>query len=109
MHFKYVAFCDKKKFITKLNELINWSDYETVQKKADELDLGTVYPSNLKSKKYMMYNPMTLKYSHFGLMGSEDWTKHRDLDRKKNFKNRNKKWADAEMYSPAYLSYYLLW
>ena len=109
LYFKLVAFPDEESFIKKMEELINWSDYKTVQKKADELDLGTVLPSNRKTKKYMMLNPMTLKYSHFGLNGSEDWTKHRNLDRLKNFRNRNKKWADAEMYSPAYLSYYLLW
>ena len=93
----------------KIQELVNWSDYETVQKKADKLDLGKVYPSSRKKSKYMIWNPLKGNYSHFGLMGSEDWTKHRDLDRLKNFRNRNKKWADAEMYSPAYLSYYLLW
>ena len=29
--------------------------------------------------------------------------------RRQNFRNRNRRWADTEKYSPAHLSYYLLW
>jgi hypothetical protein len=46
---------------------------------------------------------------HFGQMGYEDATKHYDLDRINRFKKRNWKWQNAPKYSPAYLSWYLLW
>jgi hypothetical protein len=42
-------------------------------------------------------------------MGYEDYTKHQDLHRRELFRKRNHKWADAEKYSAAFLSYYLLW
>ena len=46
---------------------------------------------------------------HFGLMGYQDYTFHRDKVRRNNFRNRNKGWKDAPEYSPAFLSYWLLW
>ncbi len=46
---------------------------------------------------------------HFGQMGYEDATKHYDLNRINRFKKRNWKWRNAPKYSPAYLSWYLLW
>ena len=49
------------------------------------------------------------KIIHFGQMGFEDGTKHRDPKRIKAFKNRNYKWASADLYTPAFLAYYLLW
>ena len=93
----------------KLEDLINWSDYETVQQKATQMQLGEVYPSWLKSKKYVMANPYNYKIVHFGQMGFEDGTKHRDPKRIKAFRNRNYKWASADPYTPAFLAYYLLW
>ena len=42
-------------------------------------------------------------------MGYEDLTKHLDSHRAELFKKRNAKWADAEKFSPAFLSYYILW
>jgi hypothetical protein len=42
-------------------------------------------------------------------MGYEDATKHGDKKRIANFKKRNIKWGYASKYSPAWLSYWLLW
>lgn len=46
---------------------------------------------------------------HFGQWEMEDFTKHKDKERREKFKNRNKKWATATKWSPAFLSYYILW
>jgi hypothetical protein len=42
-------------------------------------------------------------------MGYEDFTKHKNNFRRDSFLKRNWKWASADKYSPAYLSYYYLW
>ena len=39
----------------------------------------------------------------------EDYTRHGDTKRQISFLKRNKRWADADIYSSAYASYYLLW
>jgi len=93
----------------KLESLIDWTDYDTVKQKAIQMQIGDVYPSTRSDKKYMIQNPFTNKIIHFGEMNYQDWTKHRDNERRKNFRNRNKAWADADPYTPAFLSYYLLW
>jgi len=49
------------------------------------------------------------KWIHFGDINMEDATFHKDPIRIKKFKQRNKRWADADKYSPSYLSYWLLW
>ena len=65
--------------------------------------------STKADKKFMILNPENNKWVHFGLMGYEDYTKHKDLQRRNRFRNRNKKWAYAPKYSPAYMAYYILW
>ena len=57
----------------------------------------------------MVLDPNTNKMVHFGQMGYEDYTKHHDENRRQLFRKRNHKWATAEKYSPAWLSYYLTW
>lgn len=66
--------------------------------------------STRKAKKYMIKNPNG-KWIHFGQMypPMEDYTKHNDLLRRDNYLRRNAKYANAPMYSPGFLSYYLLW
>jgi len=71
----------------------------------DEVDL---YLSSSKNKKYMVFDEKGKKV-HFGSIIHEDYTKHKDKKRRQNFRNRNRKWKDADKYTPAHLSYYLLW
>jgi len=97
-------------FVNKPN-IHKFSSPIDVQKKAFEL-LGKdakIAFSPRKTKKYRIYNPLTNKYVDFGAMFYEDFTKHRDKERQRRFKLRNAKWADAEPYTPSFLSYYLLW
>jgi hypothetical protein len=69
-------------------------------------------PSTKKDKKFMVLNPDTNKYIHFGQLGFEDFTKHQDLKRQKNYLNRtaNMKgdWKD-DKYSANNLAREILW
>jgi hypothetical protein len=93
----------------KLKKLSEVSNIDTVKQLAKKYNLGDVYPSKNYSKKYMIINPYTQRFVHFGDINYEDFTKHKDIDRKLLFRIRNKKWATAKKYTPAFLSYYLLW
>ena len=86
-----------------------YSNPSIVMKKVKELHLNPIQLSSRKDKKYMVLNPKTNKMVHFGYFGMEDYTKHHDEKRRELFRKRNHKWKDAERYSPAWLSYYLLW
>jgi|LakMenE18May11ns_1017448.scaffolds.fasta_scaffold8491515_1 hypothetical protein len=91
--------------------IYEFSDPNIVQKRAYKL-LGKearIIISPKKDKKYRIYNPLTNKYVDFGYYGMEDYTKHKDKERQRRFKLRNKKWANSEPYTPSFLSYYLLW
>ena len=92
----------------KLEELKKISNPDKVYKKFKKMGFkGTISVSTRKDKKYMVISPDGKKV-HFGST-MEDYTYHNDKDRLNNFRNRNKKWKDYPIYSPAYLSYYLLW
>ena len=71
----------------------------------DDVDL---YLSSSKNKKYMIFNEEGKKI-HFGSILYQDYTKHQDKQRRNNFRNRNKRWVDSEKFTPAHLSYFLLW
>ena len=91
----------------KLKELRNYSDPVYVMNKAKMMGLNPVHESSRKDKKYMVFDGD--KMIHFGQMGYEDATKHNDLDRINRFKKRNWKWQNSPKYSPAWLSWFLLW
>ena len=91
----------------KLRELRNYSDPEYVMNKAKLMGLNPVHESSRKDKKYMVFDGRTMV--HFGQMGYEDATKHNDLNRINRFKKRNWKWQNSPKYSPAWLSWFLLW
>jgi len=65
--------------------------------------------SDNKNKKYKIWDPNNKKWIHFGDSRYSDYTKHNDPERRTNFRLRNAKWADSKMYSPAYMSFWLLW
>jgi hypothetical protein len=92
----------------------NYSNPKVVQSKAKKY-LGKdtlIQLSNKKDKKYMVYDPNTEKMIHFGQMGYEDFTKHKDPKRRENYLKRtaNMKgnWKDNK-YSANNLSRNLLW
>ena len=65
--------------------------------------------STRKDKKYMILDNYKNKWIHFGQMGYQDWTKHKNIMRLINFRNRNAKWLKRDIFTPAFLSYILLW
>ena len=91
------------------------SDYKTVLKRAKHYYGNDVVllPSTRATKKYMIYNPYTHKFIHFGGMFYLDYTKYRqiydkktaDLNRALNIKGN---WRN-NTYSANFLSILLLW
>lgn len=96
----------------KHNELLKYSNPKRVRALVKQF-LGNnvkLYVSTRKDKKYMVIDPDGKKI-HFGSFNPpmEDFSKHLDLKRRELFLTRNKRWKDAPKWTPAYLSYYLLW
>ena len=76
----------------KYEDLVLISDPYTVYTKFKK-----IYPSDSeikistrKNKKYMIYDPNIKKWFHFGST-MEDYTFHRDLQRRLKFKTRNRR------------------
>ena len=67
--------------------------------------------STKKNKKYMITTPDG-KIVHFGQMGYQDYTKHKNKTRRKNYLTRSRKikgnWK-SDKYSPNNLAIKLLW
>jgi len=92
----------------KKQELKKYSDFEKVKENAKKLGLNPVGISTRRDKKYMiMDNYGDVK--HFGQMLYQDFTKHGSESRRQDFLSRNHHWKYADKYSPAWLSYHLLW
>ena len=96
----------------KYKQLILVSNPWTVQRRAKEQGYDQVYISTRKDKKYMVMNPETNKYSHFGAMSYQDFTFHQDNERRSRYLKRASKihgsW-EKNRWSPNYLSIHLLW
>lgn len=90
-----------------INQISNPS---IVLKKAKEIygDDVVIDFSTRKNKKYMILNPYTNKFIHFG-SNMPDFTFHKDEQRRLNFLKRNHKWKLSEPYTPAFASFFLLW
>lgn len=88
-----------------------FSDPEYVFNKAHKMfgDDIIIAISSRKGKKYMIKFPWHKEWIHFGSMGYQDYTKHMDNDRRDSFISRNKDWAHRPIYTPAFLSFHLLW
>ena len=96
-----------------MTDITKYSDPNEVLKKAKEYldDDVEIHFSSRKGKKYMVKNPDG-KWIHFGAMGYEDFTKHKDDKRRDNYLKRATKirgnWKDNK-YSPNNLSIHILW
>jgi hypothetical protein len=97
-----------------IKELNKYSDPTIVFKKAKEyLGNDTIIKiSDKPAKKYIILNPNTNKYIYFGQFGFEDFTKHKDLQRRDNYLKRTANikgdWKDNK-YSANNLSRNILW
>ena len=96
-------------YFTTKPDIQEYSDPIEVQRRAFRLLDARIAYSPRKNKKYRIVNPYTNKYVDFGEMGYQDYTKHKNKERRRLFKNRNHHWKNANPYTPAFLSYYLLW
>tara|TARA_Y100001937_G_scaffold32439_1_gene46339 strand:- start:799 stop:1092 length:294 start_codon:yes stop_codon:yes gene_type:complete len=72
-----------------------------------------VSKSQSKGKKYkavFTYDDGKTKTTHFGAKGMEDYTTHKDKERRSRYRKRHKKDLKTKDYTRAgYLSYYILW
>jgi hypothetical protein len=89
-----------------------YSDMKEVQRKAIAYLGKTVQESHRKGKKFMTYDGNNHKWVHFGQLGYEDFTKHKDPERRRRYLlrayNIKGKWRDNQ-YSPNNLSINILW
>ena len=92
-----------------MKDIYKFSDPQKVFNKAKRLygnDID-IKLSTRQDKKYMIKH--NNKWVHFGQIGYSDFTKTNDQDKKRHFQQRNHEWKNKPKYSPAYLSYHLLW
>jgi hypothetical protein len=71
-----------------------------------------LYPASNSQKKYSIFDKKNNRWINFGQMGYEDFTKHHDKKRRKNYLTRSKNikgdWA-SNPYSANNLSRKILW
>ena len=101
--------------IARFNQLLTVSNPTIVKKNLKKYipkDTPELFISNRKNKKYQILNPDTNKFVHFGSLAYEDFTKHQDKERQKNYiiraSNIKGDWR-SDKFSPNNLSMYLLW
>ena len=98
----------------KRKELLQYSDpKKALQNAIKYLKKDIVFSLSTKpKKKYMVMNPDTMKWTHFGEMGYEDFLKHKDPIRQNNYLKRtaNMKgnWKN-DKYSANNLAREILW
>lgn len=88
-------------------------NFEVIKKAIAYLGPNVVISkSTRKDKKFMVLDPNTGKWVHFGQKGYDDFTKHRDEGRKHAYLARATKikgdWK-KDKYSPNNLSINILW
>jgi len=105
---------EKNKKIRYTKRLIQYSDPEQAQKMAYRYlgKTAKIYPSQNKHKKYRIYDPKHNKWVNFGQIGYEDYTRHHNKTRRRNYLNRSKyirgDWKQNK-YSANNLSRNILW
>jgi hypothetical protein len=71
-----------------------------------------LYPARNTAKKYSIFDTHNQRWVNFGQMGYEDYTKHRDKGRRKNYLTRSRSirgnWKKNK-FSPNNLSREILW
>ena len=93
-----------------MNEISKWSNPKTVLRKAAAYGVHTLRLSTRAGKKYMAQTPKG--WVHFGAMGMQDYSKHRDLKRRRNYLARSAGIKGAwkkNKFSANNLARHLLW
>lgn len=103
--FDYIIPANK---VPKEDEIWEYSNPKKVYNRGKKYGI-TVYRSFKRGKKYMVLDDDE-KWVHFGAMEYEDYTKHKDKERRERFLTRSSGWKNLnDTYSPAFLSRVLLW
>lgn len=101
----------KEKFTKKLKK---YSDPRAAQKMAYRYlgKTAKLYPARNSAKKYSIFDPHHNKWINFGQLGYEDYTRHCDKKRRRNYLTRSKSirgdWKNNK-YSANNLSRKILW
>jgi hypothetical protein len=94
--------------------LLKYSDPRRAQKMAHKYlgKTAKLYPARNSSKKYSIFDPRKKHWVNFGQLGYEDFTRHHDPIRRKNYLTRSRNikgdWKKNK-YSPNNLSIHVLW
>ena len=95
----------------KSDPIWNYSNPSIAKKRAKQIYNLKLYRSETKTKKYYIITPDNKKVN-FGAMSYEDYTKHKDEQRKERYLKRASKikgdWMHNE-YSPNNLAMHILW
>ena len=95
-------------------DLAKYSNPNLAQKMAYKYlgKTAILFLSTRRDKKYMIWDPIKEHYVHFGQIGYEDYTKHRDKKRRCNYLQRTThikgNWKHNK-YSPNNLAIHILW
>jgi hypothetical protein len=101
-------------FEIKVKELLSKSDPMLAQEKAFEYlgEDASLYASPLKFKKYRIKDPVKNKWIDFGDIRYEDYTHHKNEERRRSYLRRagnmNGDWR-SNPYSANNLSIHILW
>jgi hypothetical protein len=104
---KYINIMD----VEKSHPIYKYSNPEKLRINANKMGFSNIdiYLSDKPDKKYFLIHPETNKKIYFGQSNFEDYLAHNDEKRRTRFKNRNKKWASLDKFTPGYISYFLSW
>jgi hypothetical protein len=71
-----------------------------------------LHRSDKRDKKYKIFDPNNERWVHFGQMGYQDYTRHKDKKRRASYLSRSRKirgdWK-RNPYSPNNLAIHILW
>lgn len=76
------------------------------------MKLLSVKPSTISSKKWMAIfqtDSGTTKTVHFGATGYQDYTQHKDKERRQKYQTRHQNDRLTQPDTPGALSYFILW
>lgn len=111
----WVYFLHSRQRMDKYSRLVMYSDPEQAQRRAHAYlgkRWGKLWISDRPEKKYMVWDPRRQRMVHFGQMGYEDYTRHRDARRRQSYLARTAgirgPWRE-DLYSANNLSRHILW
>lgn len=96
------------------SDINKWTSPRVAQKRAYNYlgKTAKLYPADKQGKKYKIWDKINKKWVNFGAIGYQDFTRHKDKKRRKNYLTRSRgmkgNWK-ANKYSANNLSIHVLW